>query len=88
MRNIPDALKKKLAASAERPGLSLSEKAKELLWRGIVAEEAARSTAPASAWTVLRATLLIDDGDEFAKIMDEIETERKSDFGRPLESFE
>jgi plasmid stability protein len=40
-----------------------------------------------SAWDVLRP-ILRDDSDEFAKMMDEIEAERKKDFGRPAEVLE
>jgi len=87
IRNISDALKHDIAAAADRTGHSLSEKAKELLRRGLVVENEVKAVGGQSAYDALRATFGADEGagDEFAAIMDEIEAERKKDFGRPVD---
>jgi plasmid stability protein len=90
IRNIPDAMKRDIAARAERNGNSLSEEAKELLRKGMVTTESSEAQNGASAFDSIRRAFLDADasGDEFAKIMDEIEGERKTDFGRPIEDEE
>lgn len=91
IRNIPDALKVEITNLAERAGRSLSDEAKELLRKGLMAEEARTADRGLSAWDRLRPVLVNDNpqsGEEFARLLDEIEVERKTDFGRPVEGFE
>ncbi len=87
IRNISDALKRDISVAADRTGHSLSEKAKELLRRGLMVENEAKPVDEKSAYDALRATFGADEGagDAFAAIMDEIEAERKKDFGRPVD---
>ena len=92
IRNIPDALKRDLEKAAKRDGRSLSAKSIELLRKSLAAEDAGGEKPFVSAWDVLRPIFeahgAIDEADEYAKIMDEIEAERKRDFGRPLPDLE
>ena len=89
IRNISDALKRDIAAAADRAGRSLSDEAKELLRKGLIADSDIKP-AEGSAYEVLRAAFGADEGsgDEFAAILDEVEAERKRDFGRPALEFE
>lgn len=89
IRNIPEALKADLATRAAKSGRSLSEEAKLLLRESL--QE--RSPAPprSSAWDVLRPILPSDDpveAEQYARIMEEIESDRKRDFGRPVPDLE
>ena len=87
IRNIPEALKRDLESMARRDGKSLSSKSIELLQRSLLVEPDAAGKPFVSAWDVLRPIFEQDgppDG-EFAKIMDEIEADRKRDFGRPVD---
>ncbi|AYG68038.1 MULTISPECIES: plasmid stabilization protein [unclassified Rhizobium] len=91
IRDISEPMKHDIAERAKQAGRSLSEEAKELLQKALIAEKAATEGAGVSAWDLLRPILY--DGDdaaatEYARIMDEIEAERKTDFGRPVEDFE
>jgi len=91
IRDVPEALKRGLEQAARRDGQSLSAKSIELLRRSLSAEQANQEKPFISAWDVLRPILYQGDDEEadaFAKIMDEIEAERKRDFGRPLPDFE
>lgn len=92
IRNIPDALKKELADAAAREGKSLSDEAIGILRKGLRAREELADESGRSAWDSLRAIFHDEKdpqaGEEFAKIMDEIEADRKRDFGRPLPDFE
>jgi antitoxin FitA len=90
IRNISDALKRDIAAAADRTGRSLSDEAKELLRKGLIAEKAIKPVEEQSAYDVLRAAFGADEGsgDDFAAILDEVEAERKKDFGRPPVEFE
>jgi hypothetical protein len=59
--------------------------------KGMTTEDAGANDNSPSAWDSLRSILgpeSDDEGDAFAKIMDEIEAERKRDFGRSVEDFE
>jgi len=89
IRNIPEPLKHEIEDAARIAGQSLSGKAIDLLRKGIVAEKEVKSKQDPSAWDAIRSAFeaenAIDDG--FAEIMDEIEAERKGDFGRPFEDF-
>jgi plasmid stability protein len=91
IRDISNAMKRGIADRAERNGRSLSEEAKRLIERGMTADAGAAGGDSPSAWDSLRDILAPLDADEaaqFAKIMDDIEAERKTDFGRPIEGFE
>jgi plasmid stability protein len=91
IRNIPEKLKQELEQAAKRDGQSLSAKSINLL-RKSLAEDAgtARDKPFVSAWAALRGPFVEHDAldDDYAKIMDEIEADRKRDFGRPLPDFE
>lgn len=85
VRNIPDAMKHDIAAAAKRAGVSLSDKAKDLLRQGLRQEQADTPSPPRSAWEALRHVVLSSQpDDEFAEIMRDIEAERKKDAGRPI----
>jgi len=90
IRGIPEPLKREIARAAKEDGKSLSAKAIELLHKGMVSEEDVKPGAEQSAWDALRSVFVAEGavGDEFSKIMEEIEAERKRDFGRPVEDFE
>jgi len=92
LRGVPDAIKAELTDLAKQDGQSLSEKAIQILRRGMLVEREDRTKPPKSAWKMLRSAAVetgaIDDEGEFGKIMDEIEAERKRDFGRPISDFE
>lgn len=92
LRGVPDAIKTELASLAKEDGQSLSQKAIQILRRGILVEREDRLRPQQSAWEVLRGAAVetgaIDHDGEFSKIMDEIEAERKRDFGRPVTDFE
>lgn len=90
IRNISDALKRDIAAAADRTGRSLSDEAKELLRKGLIAESDIKPLEEQPAYDVLRAVFGADEGlgDDFAAVLDEIEAERKRDFGHPAVEFE
>ncbi|WP_287319021.1 plasmid stabilization protein [Mesorhizobium sp.] len=89
IRNIPEPLKREIEQAARKSGQSLSGKAIALLREGMVAERQARLEPGLSAWDAIRATFAAENavGDEFAKVMNEIEAERKRDFGRRPAKF-
>ena len=90
IRDIPEPLKRDIEQAANKGRQSLSGKAIDLLRKGIVVEKEAKREPGLSAWDAIRSAFAAHDGfdEEFAKIMDEIEAERKKDFGRPVEDFE
>ena len=91
IRNIPAALKVAIECAAKEEGKSLSDRAIDLLRKGILFEKEAASAPSRSAWDVLRPLLYSGDdveAERFARIMDDIEAERKRDFGRPLPDLE
>ncbi|MBZ9795402.1 plasmid stabilization protein [Mesorhizobium sp. ES1-4] len=90
VRDIPEPLKREIEQAARKTGQSLSGKAIDLLRKGMVAEKEAKPGPGLSAWDNIRSALAAENAvdDEFAEIMDEIEAERKRDFGRPIEDFE
>jgi antitoxin FitA len=90
IRNIPDAMKRDIAARAERNGNSLSDEAKSLLQKAMVETPGAQAPARSAldGFREIVAPLTDEEREEFAKIMDDIEAERKKDFGRPLEGFD
>jgi plasmid stability protein len=88
IRGIPEGLKNEIEDFAKRDGQSLSAKSIDLLRKSVDAEREARTMPFVSAWDVLRP-ILYDGNDkeaeEYAKIMEEVEAERKRDFGRPVD---
>jgi plasmid stability protein len=89
IRNISDALKRDIAAAADRTGRSLSDEAKELLRKGLITESDIQPVEE-SAYDVLR-TAIADDlmtDEEHAEFMAGIEEGRKSDLARPGFEFE
>ncbi|CCV10076.1 hypothetical protein [Mesorhizobium sp. STM 4661] len=90
IRNVPEPLKREIEQAARKVGQSLSGKAIDLLWKGMIAENEARLEPNLSAWDSIRSAFADESaiGNEFAEIMGEIEAERKRDFGRPKEDFE
>ena len=73
---------------AARDGASLSSEAIDILRDGLKARQKSAVRQGKSAWDVRRPLFYdendLEAGEEFAKIMDEIEAERKRDFGRPV----
>ncbi|MDB5522574.1 MAG: plasmid stabilization protein [Rhizobium sp.] len=87
IRDVPDELKRDLSAIAKVAGRSMSDEAKAMLLREVAARRAAKPVQPSkSAYEELRGLLapLPEEGDEFSRIMDEIEAQRKKDFWRPF----
>ncbi|WP_168247426.1 MULTISPECIES: plasmid stabilization protein [unclassified Mesorhizobium] len=90
IRNVPEPLKREIEQAARKIGQSLSGKAIDLLWKGMIAEKEGRPEANFSAWDSIRSAFADEsaiDG-EFAEMMNTIEAERKRDFGRQPEDFE
>lgn len=88
-RDISDALKRNMRA--ERSGGSLSDEAKRLMQKAMIAEESVANDDDLTAWDSLRSILGPENDDEaeaFAKIMDEIEADRKRDFGRVRQNMD
>lgn len=91
IRNIPEGLKREIELMAKRDGQSLSVKSIDLLRKSTLAEKDAANKPFESAWDVLRPILYdgnAEEAEKFVKIMEEIEAERKRDFGRPLPDLE
>jgi len=92
IRNIPDQLKAELAQLAGEEGSSLSAAAVDVLWEGINAKRTAQKNSGLALWRALREDLVNAEPDEldleYERIMEEVEAERKSDFGRPLPDLE
>lgn len=90
IRNIPDAMKAELEQRARQNGRSLSDEAKVQIRRSLATVEAPEPRQFANALEALRSAFEeagpLDD--EYSRIMDEIEAQRKKDFGRPLPDFE
>lgn len=94
IRNIPDALRADIERLAKAKGSSLSQTAREALRMGVEAVKKSEADEP----TIQAGDQLVaffrdpDATDEerelFGQIMDEIEAERKRDFGRPLPDYE
>ncbi|MDM9626187.1 plasmid stabilization protein [Rhizobium sp. S152] len=90
IRNISDAMKRDIALRAEKNGNSLSDEAKNLLQKAMVSTPGTDAPARSAldGFREIFSPLTDDEREEFAKIMDDIEAERKKDFGRPLEGFD
>ena len=87
IRDVPEPLKDEIVQAARKRGQSLSTRAIDLLRKGLIAERQVKPESERSAWDMLRS-VFEEDGPpegEFAKIMEEIEAERKRDFGRPVD---
>jgi plasmid stability protein len=90
IRNISDALKRDIAAAADRTGRSLSDEAKELLRKGLIAEKDFKPMEELNAYDALRAAVadcLMTD-EEHDEFMAAIEESRKNDLARPGFEFE
>jgi antitoxin FitA len=93
IHDIPEAMNSDIAARAERNGTSVSDEAKELLQKAM-ADMSGAEMPERSAWESMREIFApkneaeAREAEEYAKIMDEIEAERKKDFGPPPEDFE
>jgi len=89
IRDVPDGLKRDLSEAARRAGRSLSDEAKLRLTQKTMAPEATKTSGAefVAGIQALFADIPDKEREEFAKIMDEIEARRKTDFGRPF-SFE
>lgn len=90
IRNVPEQLKNEIAARAAKSGRSLSEEAKVLLRRSLLSDAAPEPAGFANAYDAIRSAFEEHGGidDAFADMMDEIEAERKRDFGRPVPDLE
>ncbi len=90
IRGMPEALKQDIRKAARKDGQSLSAKAIEMLQRGVSDDISRHKPSAANAWEEIR--FLYENagiiGDEYASVMDEIEAERKGDFGRPASDLE
>lgn len=88
VNDVPDALRRSLEKRADEAGHSISDEVKAILEREVVTTP---STPERSGLDTLRSIMLNVDAEEaeaFSQIMDEIEAERKKDFGRPYEDYE
>jgi plasmid stability protein len=90
IRDISDAMKRDIALRAEKNGNSLSDEAKNLLQKAMVdiSDNDAPARSALDGFREIFSPLTENEQEEFAGIMDEIEAERKRDFGRPLEGFD
>jgi antitoxin FitA len=91
VRNIPDAVKQNLIARANKSGRSLSDETKYVIAKGLATEESKPAENSGKDFADSLLSLFADIPDEekalFSEIMDEVEEQRKKDFGRPF-SFE
>ncbi|WP_181180643.1 plasmid stabilization protein [Mesorhizobium sp. B2-4-6] len=90
IRNVPEPLKREIEQAARKVGQSLSGKAIDLLWKGMIAEQETRLEPNLSAWDSIRSAFANESAidNEFAEIMADIEAARKRDFGRLIEGFD
>ncbi|MGF7008708.1 plasmid stabilization protein [Aminobacter sp. BE322] len=86
IRNIPEAVKREIAEAAKARGQSLSDKAVDLLQKGLLTERDDDAAPKGSAWQALRAVFESQGAPDggFAEVMEEVEALRKRDFGRPV----
>jgi plasmid stability protein len=87
IRGIPAALKDRIQKAASQEGKSLSDKAIDLLRKGVAAEAPTADAPKQSAWEAIRSVFEAEGAvtDEFYEVMQEIEAERKRGFGRPVD---
>lgn len=86
IKNVPEPVRRAIERAAQRDGRSLSAAAIGLLQRSI-ADTLDEQDRPMSAWEELRPLLYVgpdDASEQFSEIMDEVESARKRDFGRPV----
>ena len=94
IRNIPDALRADIDRLAKAKGRSLSQTAREALRAGVEAAKGAAADEPAlrpgdQLLAIFHEPDATDEERElFGQITDEIEAERKRDFGRLLPELE
>jgi len=90
IRNIPDAMKRDIALRAEKSGNSLSDEAKNLLQKAMFGASGTDKQARSGldSFREIFSPLTEEEQREFARVMDELEADRKRDFGRPLEGFD
>jgi antitoxin FitA len=88
IRGMPAPLKRDIEAAARKSGKSLSATAIDLLRKGMVTETTSAHRSQ-SAWDEIRAVFVAEDAVDgsFSSLMEEIESERKNDFGRPPEEM-
>ena len=87
IRNVPEDLKRDLTEAAGKAGHSLSDEAKRRLRHPAPVASAETGAEFLQSIRALVADAPDEEREDFAKIMDEIEEQRKKDFGRPF-SFE
>lgn len=89
IRNIDEALKRGIIELAQTNGRSLSDEAKALIGEAMAGKRPEPTDGQSAADTI-RAIFAREGaiGDEYADIMDEVEAERKKEFGRPFEDLE
>jgi plasmid stability protein len=91
VRNVSEELQESLAARADRAGHSVSDEIKSILLNELSGPVTVPRLEGMSAWEAMRSIMKADseeDAAEYIRIMDEIEAERKRDFGRPVEDLE
>ena len=82
IRDIPEPLKREIELAAHKAGQSLSGKAIDVLREGLAAQKRESPEPVLTAWDAIRSAFATENaiGDKYAKIMDEIEAERKRSF--------
>lgn len=91
VRDVSDELRENLAARAGKAGHSVSDEIKSILQQEVGETREVLDLNGMSALEALRSIMKADSEEEAAayiEIMEEIEAERKRDFGRPFEDFE
>ena len=86
IRNIPEGLRREIAEAADARQQSLSARAIDLLRIGMMVEQEAVQAAGGSTWTSIRGLFEAEGAPvgEYAEVLDQLEAERKRDFGRPI----
>ena len=86
IRNVPDDLKRELTDAARVAGHSLSDEAKRRLQMSAQDKPGAGTTGAEFLQSIqeLFADIPDEEREAFAAIMDEIEAERRKDYGRPV----
>lgn len=90
IRDVSEAMKRSIAARAEKNGTSLSDEAKSLLQKAMM-DLPVTEPPTRSAWEGMRevfSPLTDDEREDFVNVMKDIESERKKDFGRQVEDFD
>ena len=89
IRDVPEDLERDLSEAASKAGRSLSDEAKLRLSGKVNAREASQRSGAEFVADIqaLFADIPDEEREEFARIMDEVEARRKTDFERPF-SFE